>query len=560
MVRCSPHLRLPVPLGAALVALVAVSLVSAGTAVAQPGHPPSRGAVAPAPVAPAEGPAGTIVAIDAGELVVDFGALKGAHDGDIVELWRPLRVKHPVTGKPLNERFRIGALRLVQVRGTLSLATLEGTATRTPATGDEVLVPGRAQPPASAPAASPVGAAPTPTPTPTDTDTPAPKPTPTPADARPVDPDVEAVAALLKSLEGREPRARAAAYSAFAASHRASPYARVLVEEARALVAADTPAEPQYSVADAGLRRARAGVAQRYALELDARFVGAVLHARRKGTPAYRSIAMSSVGARYWSAALPGDALAEPGLEYFVEGVLATGAAVALVGSAESPREAEVETLPSRVREPGQLAQITLQSELASFNVKKANDYVFQTEGSVGWRLQDVGIRAVRSGFGVLRGKGGSLRDLDELDRPPSSVGLTYGYVETELAPTTNLAFVLRPIIGLRDGGVTGGAQGFLRIGNDLHTNLSLGGEILGTVGQRGIVQLEWRTIPRVPIVLRTEVTTQPSNSSDVGARAIAQVGYQLVRDLTVSARFSYQGRTINHAGPGAGLAVSYQW
>jgi len=534
--------------------VLALSLARAGSAVAQPAHPPPRAA---APTALAEGPVGTIIAIDAGELVVDYGALKGAHDGDVVELWRPLRLKHPVSGKPLNERFRIGALRLVQVRGTLSLATLEGTATRTPATGDEVLAPGRAQPPPSAPAASPVSATPTPTDTPAST--PAPTPTPTPADARPVDPDVEAVAALLKTVEGSTPRARAAAYAAFAASHHASPYARVLAEEARALVAADTPAAPQYSVADAGLRRARAGVAQRYALELDARFVGAVLHARRKGAPAYRSIAMSSIGARYWSAALPGDAVAEPGLEYFVEGVLATGAAVALVGSADSPREAEVETLPSRVREPGQLAQITLQSELASFNVKKANDYVFQTEGSVGWRLQDVGIRAVRSGFGVLRGKGGSLRDLDELDRP-SSVGLTYGYVETELAPTTNLAFVLRPIIGLRDGGVTGGAQGFLRIGNDLHTNLSLGGEILGTVGQRGIVQLEWRTIPRVPILLRTEVTTQPSSSGDVGARAIAQVGYQLVRDLTVSARFSYQGRTINHAGPGAGLAVSYQW
>ena len=546
MVRCLPHPRLPGPLA---VAVLAMSLAHAGSAVAQPAHPPPRAAAAPAALA--EGPVGTIVAIDAGELVVDYGALKGAHDGDVVELWRPLRLKHPVSGKPLNERFRIGALRLVQVRGTLSLATLEGTATRAPATGDEVLAPGHAKP-ASAPAPTPVSAAPTPTPAPADT--------PPAATVRPADAEAEAVAALLKTLEGSTPRARAAAYSGFAASHRASPYARVLTEEARALLAADTPAAPRYAVADAGLRRARAGVAQRYALELDARFVGAVLHARRKGAPAYRSIAMSSLGARYWSAALPGDAVAEPGLEYFVEGVLASGAAVALVGSAESPREAEVETLPTSVREPGQLAQITLQSELASFNVKKANDFVFQTEGSVGWRLQDVGIRAVRSGFGVLRGKGGSLRDLDELDRPPSAVGLTYGYVETELAPTTNLAFVLRPIIGLRDGGVTGGAQGFLRIGNDLRTNLSLGGEILGTVGQRGIVQLEWRTIPRVPIVLRTEVTTQPSSSGDVGARAIAQVGYQFVRDLTVSARFSYQGRTINHAGPGAGLAASYQW
>ena len=43
-------------------------------------------------------------------------------------------------------------------------------------------------------------------------------------------------------------------------------------------------------------------------------------------------------------------------------------------------------------------------------------------------------------------------------------------------------------------------------------------------------------------------------------ARAIAQVGYEIIDDLTLSARLSYQGRTINHAGPGAGLGVSYQW
>ena len=107
---------------------------------------------------------------------------------------------------------------------------------------------------------------------------------------------------------------------------------------------------------------------------------------------------------------------------------------------------------------------------------------------------------------------------------------------------------------------MTGGAQAFVRIGNDLATNLSIGGEVLGTVGQRGIVQLEWRTIPRVPIVLRTEITNQPAGTRDIGARVIAQIGYQFVRDLTISARVSYQGRTISDAGPGAGLAVSYQW
>jgi len=519
------------------------------------------GGAAHAQHAAAPAPAGTVVAIDSGELVVDLGGAKGVHEGDVVELWRPIRVRHPVTGQTLNDRFRIGSVRLVQVRGTLSLAVVEGAPTRVPATGDVVVVAERAR--ATAKVDPPTSSVPVPVPAP------APEPAlvqpnaaTVPTSAAPAAPTPEAVALgkLMRSLTGADPQMRARAYTAFVTEHPTSPYARVLFEEAQQLVAAEEPKDPAYKVSLRNFERARAGVAQRYAVELDARFVGAVLHVRRKGAPGYRSIAMASLGPRYWSATLPGDAIADPGLEYFVEGVPGNGEPVPIVGTAERPHAVAVETYATRAREPGQLAQVAVQSEYASFNVKKANDYVFQTEGSVGWRLRDEGVRAVRSGFGVLRGEGGSLRDLDELGRPPTSVGLTYGYVELELATSRTFAFIGRPIIGLRDGGLTGGAQGFLRFGSDLQTNLSLGGEILGTVGQRGIVQLDWRTIPRVPILLRTEVTTQPSTSGDVGARAIAQVGYQLVRDFTVAARFSYQGRTINHAGPGAGLAVSYQW
>ncbi|MFO0674330.1 MAG: hypothetical protein U0235_32750 [Polyangiaceae bacterium] len=64
-----------------------------------------------------------------------------------------------------------------------------------------------------------------------------------------------------------------------------------------------------------------------------------------------------------------------------------------------------------------------------------------------------------------------------------------------------------------------------------------------------------------MPIALRSEVTNQPAGVfGDVGIRTIAQVGYEVTSGLVVSARGSFQGRTINHAGPGGGLGVSYQW
>ena len=499
-------------------------------------------------------PDGTMIAIDTGELVLDLGATKNVHDGDRVELWRPVRLRHPVTGQVLTDRFRIGTLRLTQVRSALSLSVIEGAPGRPPATGDLVFVADGASPVAPvAPAPKPASAS-------------------AAASAPPVvvttvvtqDIDTRELADLMGALASATPESRARAYETFAQAHPKNRFARVVREEATALrVSADaTRTTKRFEASLPRLDRVRIGEPQRFAVELDARFVGGVVHVRRKGAPGYRSLPMESVGPRYWAATLPGDAMTDQGMEYFVEGVSAEGGPVALVGTADAPRQVEVDPPALYVRPKDvAIAQASLQSEYASFNAKRANDYVWQTEGAVGWRLHDEGIRAVRSGFGVLRGEGGSLRDLDAPGgKGPETIGLTYGYVEAEVTLSSSFALVGRPILGLRESGITGGASGFLRVGNDLRTNLLVGGEVLGGVGQRGIVELAWRTIPRVPIVLRTEVTTQPASAGDVGARAIAQVGYQLVRELTLSVRASYQGRTIDHAGPGAGLAMGYQW
>ena len=525
-------------------------------AVARPAHAQAH---------PAPGDA-TVVAIDSGELVVDIGATRGVRDGDVLELWRPVRLRHPVTGAMLVDRFRIGSLRLTQVRSALSLSVIEGAVSRPPATGDVVVLQERGS-------AGPVGVVKATTPVtakggmPGTATATAEKPaekttegtTPTTPTIAPVDGDARALGEMMTALTGSDPAHRALAYETFALSHPRSRFARVLREEVEAL-RAPAHTEKTYQWSAPRLDRVRAGEPQSFAVELDPAFVGAVVHVRHKGAAGYRSLPMENVGPRYWAATLPGDAITDGGMEYFVEGVPKESAAVAVIGTAATPRDVVVEALPGAPRPPGTLAQVSLQSEYASFNTKRANDYVWQTEGSVGWRLHDEGIRAIRSGFGVLRGEGGPLVALDELGQAPTKVGLTYGYVEAEFAPSHSYAFIARPILGLRERGITGGALAFVRIGNDLTTNLSVGGEVLGSVGQRGIVQLDWRTIKRVPVVLRTEVTNMPAGSSDVGARAIAQVGYQLTNELVVAVRGSYQGRTINHAGPGAGLAVSYQW
>ncbi len=524
---------------------------------------------------------GAVIALDAGDLVLDLGALRGAAEGDLVELWRPLKLRHPLTGRTLSERFRIGSLRLKQVRPAMALATPEGTPDRPPLAGDVVVLRKASKSPAGTP---PKGPAPGPgTPDPGSPGAPTGSP-----EATPQDPETEALTKMLLELQGSAPETRAERYEAFVLRWPLGKTTRVLREEAyllRTLVkqtAQGAPGGAQGASKKEVLFHPPTAVIAGRALELALKLpdpqARAVLHLRGAGETTYSSRPMEPAGTGYHRARIEEEAMKSPEIFYFIEAVGADGQASAVVGSAQQPRRlAVLDPAPTAILGRGPVTA-AFWVDYANFNRLRSNDYLVQTEGYFGVRLGDDRIRAVRSGFGVLRGRGGTLRELDELGLQGRSVGLTYGYLEGEFAASPTLSFVGRLVLGLRRDGVGSGGQGFVRFGSDLRTNLLLGGEVLGGVGIRGITQLEWRTIPRVPVVLRTEVTNQPAGEvgstpnlvnglptestgkGEVGLRAIVQAGYELTPSLTLSARASYQGRTINHAGPGFGAAVSYQW
>ena len=521
---------------------------------------------------------GTLVSIDGHDLVLDLGASRGMSEGEIVELWRPLRVKHPVTGKILVDRFRVGALRIGQVQKTLSFARPDGELSRQPALGDVVIIRRSLEPKAPqlpAPASSaPRDPATTPPPPPPRQDG-----APAPEDA-----DAAALSKLFDELRGADPKERVRRYQEFVGAHPESRFAAVLREEAAVLSlvrpTGGGPSKGEIVV----LRHApptdvRAGMELRVAFLVDGARAG-VLHVKASNRAAYVSLPLREIGPGYLVATVPSELVVAPGVAYFAEATEPSGRSVPLFRAADHPEAVDVDDVRESLAKKRN-ATAALFGEYAFYGPpKKANDYVFQTEGYFGTRFGDVGVRALRSGFGVFRGAGGSLKELDEQPgSAPRKVGLTYGYVELEVASMPSLSFIGRGIVGLRDAGVGGGAQGFVRIGNDRASNLLLGGEVLGGVGLRGIAELSWRTIPRVPIVLRTEVTNQPAGTgtsnppeldkdgkiiaqgkSEVGARAIVQVGYQLTEQLEIAARASYQGRTINHAGPGFGAGVTYTW
>jgi len=450
----------------------------------------------------------------------------------------------------------------VQVRPSMSLARAVGQLGRAPQVGDVVLfTPVHAAEPGLSPgeaAPSEAQAAPAP----------------------PEDPEAAAVSALFDGLRGADLVTRIQRYEDYVRQNPQGRFSAVLYEEAAALRAL-VGREQEKQVEEAqprvlhfvGPREIEAGAPLRVAIELNDVATGAVLHVRHAGEPAYASLPMRSAGPGYFAAVVPKEKIVAPRLEYFIEASSGKGAPVAVEGSSESPRTVEVYEAPGSKKASRPMGSVEVLTDYADYNRFLGNDWVWQTEGNFGARYGDTGIRAVRSGFGVYRGVGGTVHELDVLGLAPRKVGLTYGYLETEVGLLPAFSVMARLAVGLRDEGVSGGGQVLLRIGNDLGTNLLLGGELLGGVGLRSITQLEWKSFERFPILLRIEVTNQPagfsppkteegtsSGDGDVGGRGIVQVGFKVTPELVIAARGSFQGRTIQHAGPGFGGAVGYTW
>jgi hypothetical protein len=542
----------PVALATALLTALAVR-----SSDAQPKPPASGPAVpprVPAAASTARDVEGAVLAIQGDELVLDLGSGRGAFDGASVEIWRPIKVKHPVTGRVLTDRFRIGTLELTQVRTTLSLARATAPLARPAEIGDIVVLSVVA--PAAPPQAAPGGA---------------PPPPPPPDEKRPEDAEARAVSEMFEALRGADLSTRVRKYEEYARANPDSRYVRTLTEEAAALrellaarqkVAAVLVGPRLVSFSEP--REALAGSPLHIAVEL-ADAAGAVLHVRKKGIAGFASFPMRPLKNGYFAATLrPEDATA-PELEYFIEATDTGGKPVPLVGTAASPRTLEIFQPPAPYAPRKLPSHVELSTDYADYNRLRNNDRAWQTEGWFGLRFDDVGVRALRSGFGVYRGVGGSVVSLDTQNAKPTPVGLTYGWLEAEFGFVRIFSLGARVAVGLFDQGVTGGAQVLLRIGSDLGTNLLISGEVLGAVGLRGAAQLELGTFPRVPIVLRTEVTNQPAGttglfSGDVGGRGIIQIGYRFIPELLVAVRGSFQGRTIQHFGPGLGGAVGYTW
>jgi hypothetical protein len=541
---------------AAIAIAVACALFGIGS---QARAQPAKAAVTRAPAEIS----GTVLGIDEADLILDLGSDHGLTPGAKVEIWRPLKLTHPITGKVFTDRFRIGTLEIGQIRKSVSLASPSGELTRAPQKGDVIIVPAP-----KAPAPAPAGSSGPPAES---------KPAPSPPALE--EADVRAIQALLEGLSGADLPTHIRRYEEFVRRWPNSRFTRTLLEQLAALRQLAKTGREEREPAPAtlsfsGPKEAVTATPLRVGIELTEAATGAVLHVRGRGEPSYRSFPMTVEGNGYFGATIPAERMTLPAIQYFIEATSAAGRAFPVAGAANQPREVDVLPIPRAAAPAAIQTRVAILTDYADYNRFRNNDRAWVTEGTFEMRFGDTGVRALRSGFGVYRGIGGTVEELDTLGLSGRPIGLTYGYLETEIGVVASFAIVGRLAVGLLDDGIEGGGQLLFRIGNDLRTNLLLGGELLGGVGLKSIAQLELNVFPRFPIVLRSEVTNQPAGTAasaevdagvaqgraEVGVRAIGQVGMRIIPALTVSIRGSFQGRNIRHAGPGFGAGVSYTW
>lgn len=508
-----------------------------------------------------EGPParGTVVRIDDGQLLVDLSRPEVARDREL-EVYRAVTVRHPVTGRELEDRFVIGRIRIVQAGETLSLAEPVDPPSRPIEVGDAVEV----------------GRAPSRSRRPT-----APQPEPDAA-ARPA--EAAAIEAWRRTL-GRPPAARVAIYKNLLQAHPDSPYAPAVKQEIQALASLGSALAGQPSVAERRaqahhrlarsvtgepLRHAREGRNAEVALTFDpdGPVRALVLYARPDDDDtAYERVPMRLERSGYARARLPEALVAPPAFQYFVVAVDDQGRAQPVLGTDRRPVRATVEPAePDREPEP-QRARVRLSTEVASFDGTSGDDWMTLTEGDFLYRVLFGPLYGVRVGYGHFRGMGASLSVLDA-GGDPEAAAFTYGFFELELRLHRLLAVMARTTVGLGqlesnafdESGLRGGFQLRLRIGPERGTNLVLAGESIPEIGQRAFIGLRWEAIEDWPMAAEVHVTDQPVNSGDLGVRGVLEAGRRFAEVATLSARLSFQGRRIDHSGFGAGVAATFDW
>jgi hypothetical protein len=504
---------------------------------------------------------GTVVRLDDDEIYFDVGQASGLEPGRPARAWRRVSLKHPVTQRPVVDEIPLGDLEIKAVGVSLSIAVASGELEYPLEVGDivEVLIEREEPkpPPPPPPPPRPV--------TPPGPEAPLPAP----------DPATRDVVEAWQGTIGRPLDARIASWEVFLAQHPDSPFVPAVraeletlrtLREKFAVTSANAPGGEPHVDGVAHLPPTRALWHQALGLAFLARkapLAGAWLHYRRLGTDTYRKLELARDGDGYLRGTIAAGEVQAPGVEYFVEVLTADRQVGSAIGSPLTPVRVDVAaptetTLFVDKRNRSRVSVSTAYLDFGGFDERAGTtDRMTVFEADFLYRLR-AGLYGIRVGLGVLSGEGGRKDPVADPMHPPKAA-FNYGYTELEFRGRASTALIVRGITGQSQDGLGFGAEGKVRLGSEEGTNLTFGASTLAGVGFVSELKFQWMAFPRFPLGLGIAVGDQPTQG-DLGVRFSADVGVRALSWLTPTLQVSYQGRSLDHSGMGAGLGLVFDW
>jgi hypothetical protein len=332
--------------------------------------------------------------------------------------------------------------------------------------------------------------------------------------------------------------------------------------------------------ADSSLDRAYEGESLEPAIVLPARarrhLQAVYLYHRRPGAPLFERLEMRPDGDGYYRATLPRQAVARPGVEYFVESVNVAGKAEGIFASARQPWKVQVEPPPLRPDEKAGRSRFNLSYSQVDYYLSKAShDFFWKMDASFTYRVDFHWLRSFKLGFGFFEGFGGDAVVIERIGAGGpgklDALAFSFVYLEPEIELHEYFAIVPRLTVGQIDrkmlaGLDTGrhtqkvfGGYGFLRIGRRNGTNLYLGAGSTEDAGFESQITMNLAIWERTPLSFSAIVSNVPVNK-DLGLILRAEVARQIGDWLEVGLNLGFPARNIRHAGMGAGTSVTFKW
>jgi hypothetical protein len=567
---------------------------------------------------------GAVLRVEGDRVFVDLGAADGLRPGGELVLYHAILAVHPVTGKQVRDTFPLGKLIVERAGEHLAIVVADSVLATRVAVGDEVELPGEAQPvpdPWLESIAARVEAA---------------RATRDPeaverdrrreAATREVAAETEAREAWEQTL-GQPPGRRIELWLAYLERFPGGPLTDAVrgeVDRLRAELRTEEQAlarararhipggpglgpgrGPGLGPGDALLPRyqrdgvvlsgplawmppRRATDGEAVELAFSAPQPGSVragwVHARGAGEATYRRLALEPAGDGALRAVIPRELVRPPAVEYFVEVLAAEASApTAVIGRADAPVALPVDPVPAEP--PPDVvgrSRVTLIFDWVDFDSRTGMDHYLQGEADFMYRFRSP-IWSLRLGVAAMTGRGGDKAVIDEAyeaGRAPCTdargafhcrrVDFSYVYTELELHASEVVAVMLRPLYGRgsRDDSPDETRPEFVNaLGARLRLRLGRETETnlaLGAALTEGFGTLYEAAFTWDVIprlpVVLSAQVTDQPVPGDFGVRLIADVGWRGLRWMVPSLRVAYQARNIKHAGVSTGAALSFDW